>query len=98
MNNITCDSDQSEGLWSLGTSQILESPKKNQQVTNIVDLYIRDYLVMAGDKLIQEASPPMLPMTFTLWRRIAMKHLRELKPSQFDYYQFAVEVDLTLLE
>ena len=53
MNNITCDSDQSEGLWSLGTSQILEPPKKNQQVTNIVDLYIRDYLVIAGDKLIQ---------------------------------------------
>ena len=40
----------------------------------------------------------MLPMTFSLWRRVALKHLRELKPSHFDYYQFAVEVDLTLLE
>ena len=52
MNNITCDSDKNEDIWSLGTSFTLEHPEKNQQVANIVDLYIRDYLVMS-DKPIQ---------------------------------------------
>lgn len=43
-----------------------------------MELYISDYLQMC-EPLLESTQPNLMPVTFTLWRRMALKHLKTLE-------------------
>ena len=58
----------------------------NQKIDNILEDYIVDY-VRESEKNLAKGEAPIMPLTFTLWRQIALKRLRKVleRESQNDY-------------
>lgn len=81
---MTKASDENEELFSIGTSTTIDPPERNEKVQELITTYIQDYMEMSHP-LISQTQPNLLPVTFTLWRRVALKHLRKLKPSASDF-------------
>ena len=68
-NGFTCGLSIDGDEWS--------DEKIEAEVSAIVNDYISDYMEMSLP-LMEQTQPNFMPITFTLWRRVALKHLYSL--------------------
>lgn len=82
-------------LTRIASGSSLDLTQDSPQVSQTIQSFVGDYLVMSST-LLARTQPNYLPVTFTIWRRVALLHLPDTEDTTLT--QFATKVDLELLE